>query len=170
MGSPLGNYKGIEILDGDTCLISGFIAIDGAANVIGYAPSVGANPSGPYTMCKGLMNAIGPAGSVKTQPHGTVGVYTFTLDEPWWALLMPFQPTILDGGVVSTLDATIQSNVRNTNTTQAPYSNGLQPGNSTSVTNKQIILTFRSSTGTATDPPVNGGFYVGFLLKRAAKP
>src|SRR5215472_3504051 len=100
----------VKHLERDVQLIAGFIALDGSSNVIGVAPPLAPPGSGPYTLCKGLTKAIGTAGAVVTQPHTSTGLYTFTLDEAWTALLGA-RVILLDPGAVALPTPTVTANV-----------------------------------------------------------
>jgi hypothetical protein len=165
MGNPLATGF-VKTLEHDVQLVEGFIAIDGAANVIGLAPTAAPVGAGPYTLCKGLSNAIGIAGAVVTQPRQSAGFYQFTLDEPWQALL-DGQATLYDQGAVVQLIPSVKANVRN-NTT-GPRA-GVDPGTETGLGASRIVqVRFRHpTTGALTDLAANTGFWLRLMLKRTA--
>lgn len=159
MGNPLGTQAD-KSLEGESFCISAFIALDGSSNVIGFAPT-GApfSLAGPFTRAKGLQKAIGPAGAIVTQPHLSAGVYSFTLDEPWWSGTEAWVQQI-DPGAVASLNAYIDANV--TSGTGLGYFPGQEPA----LAAQTIRVRFRSTTGVLTDPTASTGFYMGLKLKR----
>lgn len=160
MGNPLG-YQADKSLEGESVTVSAFIALDGSSNVIGFAPT--ATPptaAGPYTRAKGLQNAIGPAGSIKTQPHTGTGVYSFTLDEPWQGAIEAWVQQN-DQGAVASLAVYVDVNA-GPNT-----SGGAFPGNNPAIAAQTVRVRFRnSSTGALADPVASTGFWLGLKLKR----
>src|SRR5271170_6798967 len=167
MGNPLGNYKGIQTLEHDVTEIQGFIALDGSSNVIGTLPTNAAPGTGFYTRLLGLQRAIGIAGAIKTQPHQSAGLYYFTLDEAWNALL-DWSVEMYDQGAVAQLTPSVIANVRaNVN---GPYAGNL-PGTNTGLTNPAIQIVqvrFRIAAGTLTDPVASTGFWMKLKLMRTA--
>jgi hypothetical protein len=144
--------------------ILGFVALDGASNVVGYAPTTpgAAVATTSYTRIKGAQKAIGPAGGVLLQPHTATGTYLFTLDEPWIALLAPWAQ-LIDQGAVGSLTPYFDANV--TNQTSGI---GALPGNNSALGVATIRLRWRNNAGTLTDPVASTGFWVGFTLQRSA--
>ena len=160
MGNPFSN-RADGSLENESLAISCYIALDGAANVIGYAPT--ASPAtlvGPYTRAKGAQKAIGPAGGVITQPHTAAGTYIFNLDEPWFAATEAWVQ-LVDQGAVAGLSWYIDANV-GPNTL-----GGAWPGNNPALAAQTVRIRFRSaSAGALTDPVASTGFYFGLKLKR----
>lgn len=166
MGNPFAT-NGIKTLEHDVQDISGFIAIDGAKNVIGKIPVLAAPGAGPYSRCKGLDKAIGMAGAVVTQPYISTGLYRFTLDEPWIGLIGA-EVTLLDQGAVAIPTWTIKANVR---ATQTAADAGRVPGTDPTIAIQTIELRFRlASSGALTDIAVSTGFWLRLLLLRSAVP
>jgi hypothetical protein len=164
MGNPLASIQ-FKHLEHDVQLLSGFIALDGASNVIGQAPVSAPVGAGPYSLCKGLMKSVGIAGAVVTQPHQSTGLYQFTLDEPWMALLWA-HVTLFDPGAAALPVATVRANVRG-NTT-GPRA-GVDPGTETTLLAQTVYVRFRTpATGALIDPAVSTGFWLNLLLKRTA--
>lgn len=170
MASPLGS-RTIEHLEHETCVINAFIALDSASNVIGIAPTASgaATLTGPYTLGKGLTNAIGPAAgalgsTVLNQPHTTTGTYVFTLDEPWIALLNA-DVMQTDPGAVNQIEAYVDANVTNQTTNI-----GAAPGNNSALAVRTVRIRFRGTTGSLTDPTVSTGFWLQLWLKRSGCP
>lgn len=162
----------IKHLEHDVQLIAGFIAIDGSSNVIGTAPTAASTPvgAGPYSLCKGLLGNVGPAGAVVYQPHTATGVYTFVLDKAWYALLAA-DITLLDPGAVALPGWTVTANVRASTATgpNGGRPNGADPGTSAAIAAQNVIVRFRTvATGAAVDPTVSTGFWIKLLLKRTA--
>lgn len=175
MGDYLGDYRGTQILEKDVMELFGFIALDGSSNVVGIAPTAtppAAQSSGPYayTRFKGLTGSIGVAGAVVTQPHQSAGLYYFTLDKPWEALL-DASLTFYDQGAVTGLQWSVTANVRANTSDPAPIS-GVFPGTNTNLsstpTNQVIIVRFRTSAagGALTDPVASTGWWMKLNLKR----
>jgi hypothetical protein len=160
MGNPITN-RADGSFENESVSISAYIALDGAANVIGFMPT--ATPPtavGPYSRLKGAQNALGPAGAIKTQPHLSAGVYSFTLDEPWFAGTEAWVQ-LVDQGAVAGLSWYIDANV-GPNTL-----GGAWPGNNPALTPQTVRIRFRSAAaGTLTDPVVSTAFYWGIKLKR----
>lgn len=162
MGSPFtsqvfGHYEH------DVSEILGFVALDGSANVVGFAPTTagGIVPTTSYTRIKGAQKAIGPAGGVLLQPHTATGTYLFTLDEQWIALLSPWAQ-LIDQGAVAPLSPYFDANV--TNQTAGI---GNLPGNNPALGVGTVRLRWRNTSGTLTDPVVSTGFWIGFTLMRS---
>lgn len=165
MGNNSGGAANLVHLEHDVTLVQGFIAIDGAHNVIGQAPVVAPIGSGPYSQCKGLLNAVGIAGAVVTQPYQSTGFYQFTLDAPWMALLN-WNVELLDQGAVAQPSWGMKANVRG-NTTSADA--GVQPGTDPTIAAQTIQLKFRTgSSGALVDLTVSTGFWIQLWLKRSA--
>lgn len=161
MGNQLGAANVVHLEHGCT-LIEGFIALDGSSNVIGIAPTAAPPGAGPYTVCKGLTSALGVAGAVVNQPHISTGLYEFTLDQPFMALLNA-DVTLLDAGAVAYPNSTFKANVR-ANTT-GPRA-GIDPGTDPTLTPLTIYLRFRTaSSGALADPPASSGFWLQLFLK-----
>lgn len=154
----------------DVVEIFGFIALDGSSNVIGQAPTSAPVGAGPYTLCKGLCNAIGIAGAVVTQPHTSTGLYTFTLDEAWMALL-DWDVGMLDQGAVTGVQASCKANVRGTQVTgpNGGRPNGADPGTDPTIAPQNVQIRFRASIagGALVDPQPSTGFWLRLLLKRS---
>ena len=159
MGNPFAN-RADGSLENESISLSGFIALDGASNVIGFAPT--ASPPtlvGPYTRAKGLQKAIGPAGGILTQPHTATGVYLFTLDEPWFAAIEAWVQ-LNDQGAVAQLNYAIDCNVG------PNILGGAWPGNNPALAAQTVRVRFRANAGALTDPQANTGFWIGLKLKR----
>jgi hypothetical protein len=160
MGNVLSN-RADSGLENETLTISCYIALDGSSNVIGYAPT--ASPPGlvgPYTRAYGVQKAIGPAGAIITQPHTSTGLYTFTLDEPWYAAHEAWvQQT--DQGAVASLTPYIDLNVT------ANQLGGAFPGCNPAIAPQTILIHFRAAaSGAPTNPAVNTAFWFGVKLRR----
>lgn len=167
MGNPL-TTNGIGHYEHDVRLLTGFIALDGASNVIGQAPVSAPVGAGPYSLLKGLMKSVGIAGAVVTQPHTSTGLYTFLLDEPWVALL-DWKVSLLDPGAVAIPAATVTANVRGSQTTgpNAGSPNGADPGTDPTIAAQTVQVRFRTvATGALIDPTVSKGFWLSLLMKR----
>lgn len=163
MGNPLSNRADAS-LENESIVVSAFVALDGSSNVIGYAPTNGsATLVGPYSRMKGLQVALGPAGGVITQPHTSTGVYTFTLDSPWFAGLEGWV-NLNDQGAVAQLNAMIDMNVT------ANQLGGALPGANPALAAQTIRIRFRNNAGALTDPVASTGFYWGCKLKRTGTP
>ena len=180
-GSALGTPF-IKHLEHDVSEYFGFIALDplGSGNVVGYAPPSNPVPAaGSYTMMKGLMKAIGPAGSVVTQPYQSPGIYTFTLDEPWMALL-DLSCTLQDMSAASPAFAeatqgylplaySVRANVRN-NSNGPRY--GIDPGTDSGLSFQTFTVYWRATGGdgygTLASPPPGTGWWMRLVLKRTA--
>jgi hypothetical protein len=171
MGAPFSNYSGIATLENEGLELSGFISLDASSNVQGYLPTTsayslaGASNSQPYTRMKGLQKAIGQYGAVVTQPHTATGVYTFTLDDPWFGCLEAWVQ-LIDQGAVSTIAGFVDVNATGT-TGSSSY--GFFPGQNQSLAAQTVRVRFRAASGGAlTDPAASTGFFMGLLLKRTA--
>lgn len=151
-------------LEGDACSINAFIALDGASNVVGYAPTGPGlfNATTPYTRARGMQQKIGQAGAIIVQPHTAAGVYIFTLDEPWVALLNP-GVSMPDQGAVAALSAFVDANV-----TTATSGLGAYPGQNMALAPQTVRVRFRTSAGALTDPVVSTGFWLTLTLKRTS--
>ena len=159
-----GNAQGISL--------SGFVSLDGASNVIGFAPTASplvlAGPGNglPYTRIRGFQNALGPAGAVVTQPHSGVGNYVFTFDEPWVFALEAWVQ-LADQGAVQALNYFVDVNV-------TPYTGntnyGYLPGQVQSLAAQTFRIRFRTNAagGALTDPQPNTGFFLGLKVFRGA--
>ncbi len=150
--------------ENDITLIQGFVALDGAANVVGFQPTAAGAlvATTPYTRLKGAQKSIGPAGAIVLQPHTGVGTYVFTLDEPYFALMSPWAQ-LTDQGAVNAISPFFDANV--TSGTSAAI--GTMPGNNPAITFQTIRLRWRTGAGALVDPVVSTGFWVGFELKRS---
>lgn len=165
MGNPLG-WQADKSIEGESFSVSALIALDGASNVIGYLPTTSPlNLSTIFTRAKGFQRAIGQAGSVITQPHTGVGVYVFTLDEPWFAAIEGWVQQA-DQGAVQQVTAGVDINVTNT-TGSANY--GFFPGQDQTLAAQTIRVRFRTTAagGALTDPPINSKFWLGVKLRRS---
>jgi hypothetical protein len=163
MGNPLVN-RADGSFENESVMLSGYAALDGSSNVIGFQPT--ATPPtlvGPYSRMLGCQKALGPAGGVITQPHLSAGVYSFTLDDPWFAGLEAWLQ-LVDQGAVAQLNYGIDVNVRN------DQLGGALPGCNPAITAKTIRIRFRSNAGTLTDPVASTAFYFGLKLKRTGTP
>jgi hypothetical protein len=163
MGSPWSTPVWTH-LEGDACTINAFIAINGASDVIGYAPTTPGAFSATtlYTRGKGLQTAIGQAGAIKTQPHTGVGIYLFTLDEPWVAMLNSSANSV-DPGAVAVAVPYVDANV-----TTATSGLGAYPGQLMTLSPQTVRVRFRTAAGALADPPANVGFFLCLTLKRTA--
>lgn len=163
-GSLEGSSQGVAL--------SGFVSLDGSSNVIGFAPTnappnlAGPGNNLPYTRMRGFQNALGPAGAIITQPHTSVGVYTFTFDEPWTYALEAWIQQI-DPGAVQSLSAFLDVNC--TNTTGSTLL-GAYPGQNQSLAAQTVRIRFRTNVagGALTDPAANTGFWFGMKVYRGA--
>jgi hypothetical protein len=149
----------------DVVLISGFVALDGSANVLPAKPTNAPPGTGPYTLLKGAQKAIG-AGTIITQPHTGTGIYQFTLDNAYFALLGAWVIS-QDPGATTTIDPFVNANVR-ANTTSPDA--GVQPGTDPTIAAQTVKVSFRIGAGTLTNPPANVGFWLTLLLKRTQVP
>jgi hypothetical protein len=90
MGSPFSTQFTAQ-LEKDILVVDGYAALDGYSDVRGTLPTQSMPVNQSYTRLYGAQNAIGPvlatAPQLFLQPHVSTGIYTFTLDEPWLALL-----------------------------------------------------------------------------------
>ena len=164
MGNPMGSRAQFH-LEHNIYVLSGLIAIDGSSNVIGGIPTATPPGAGPYTVCKGIQKALGPAGGIITQPHTATGTYIFTLDEPWFSLL-DYDVAFLDQGAVAQSSPSLQANVR-ANTTAADA--GQQPGTDPTLTAQTLKFRFRhQTTGALQDPVASTGFWIRVVLKNTA--
>jgi hypothetical protein len=163
MGNPLAN-RADGSLENESIMISGYAALDGSSNVIGYQPTA-TPPSavGPYTRIRGAQKSIGPAGGVITQPHGSTGTYTFSLDDPWYAGLEAWVQ-LVDQGAVAQLNYGIDCNV------SANTLGGALPGTNPAIAAQTVRIRFRNNAGALTDPVANTGFWFGLKLKRTGTP
>ncbi len=161
MGNPLSN-RADGSLENENISISGFIALDGSSNVIGYKPTT-SPPTlvGPYTRALGLQRAIGQAGAVVTQPHTGAGVYVFTLDEPWQGAIEAWVQ-LVDQGAIAQLNYGVDVNAG------ANTLGGANPGNNPALAAQTVRVRFRNNAGTLTDPAASTGFWIGLKLKRTA--
>ena len=160
MGNPFSS-RADGSFENESISLSGYIVLDGSSNVIGYAPT--ATPPtlvGPYTRAKGLQKALGPAGGVINQPHTATGVYTVTLDEPWFAAIEAWVQQV-DQGAVSLLNPGIDCNVG------PNQSGGAWPGNDPTIAPQTVLVRFRTAAGALTNPPANSKFWLGLKLKRS---
>ena len=168
MGNPLGSRVD-GTLEYESFMLSGFIALDGSSNVIGFKPTAtppnlaGPGNNLPYTRCRGLQKAIGPAGGVLTQPHTGTGIYQFTLDEPWFGCLEAWVQ-LMDQGAVAAANYFVDVNA----TSQTGSTNlGFFPGQNQSLPAQTVKVTFRTAAaGALVNPVVNTGFWIGLKLKR----
>jgi hypothetical protein len=163
MGNPMGT-RAIFHLEHNLYVMTGFIALAANSDVIGSIPTATPPGAGPYTSMKGIQKALGVAGSVITQPHMATGVYSFTLDEPWFACYGAWAQPI-DQGAVSTIDPGIDINVRNSTT--APDA-GQVPGTNPAIAAQTVRIRWRTSAGTLADPAASTGFWLTLLLKNTA--
>lgn len=160
MGNPFTN-RADGSFENESVSLSAYVALDGSSNVIGFAP-VSTPPTlvGPYSRLKGAQKSLGPAGGVIVQPHLSAGVYSFTLDEPWFAGTEAWVQ-LVDQGAVAGLSYYIDANV-------GPNTNGgAWPGNNPAIAAQTVRIRFRATaTGTLTDPVASTAFYWGIKLKR----
>lgn len=166
MGNPFATGF-VKHLEHDIQALYAFFALDGSSNVIGQAPTNAPVGTGPYSLCKGMGKALGIAGAVVTQPHTSTGLYTFSLDEPWQALI-GVDLGFFDQGAVQQLTWSCRANVRS-NTT-GPRA-GVDPGTETGLgVNQAVQIRFRTNIagGALTDPAVSTGFWLALILKRTA--
>lgn len=141
--------------------LGGFVALDGSSNVIGFAPTTTIpTVAGPYTRVLGLQKAIGPAGGIIIQPHLSAGVYSFTLDEPWYGCIEAWVQ-LVDQGAVAQLNPAIDVNVGG-NTILGAF-----PGNNPAIAAQTVRVRFRVNAGTLTDPVASTGFFMGLTLVRS---
>lgn len=185
MGNPFATGF-IKHQEHDVELISGFIALDSSSNVLPVCSTATAPGAGPYTLCKGLTNKIGSASPVVNQPHQGVGsgIYIFTLDEPWVALLYAnaciIDPTAANPAEnpaapiqgYAPLNPFFRANVRYNNTSaNVTHPAGVDPGTDSNLTNMTVSLYWRvaaDGNGSCADPPPNSGWWMTLLLKRTA--
>jgi len=162
MGNPFSSQV-LAHLEHDAVQVNGFVALDGSSNVIGYAPTTpgGIVLTNSYTRCKGLQKSLGPAGALLYQPHTGTGLYVFTLDEPWFALL-DGGITFTDQGAVAPLATYIDANVTN-----QTANIGFMPGNEVALGVSTVKCTFRNTSGTLTNPVASTGFWLNLTLMRS---
>ncbi len=168
MGNPLGSRVD-GTLEYESFCLSGFIALDGSSNVIGFKPTAtvpnlaGPGNNLPYTRFRGIQKALGPAGGVITQPHTGTGVYVFTLDEPWFGCLEAWIQ-LADQGAVAAVNYFIDVN---TTGSTGSTNLGFFPGQNQSLAAQTVRVRFRTAAaGTLADPVANTGFWMGLKVKR----
>lgn len=145
--------------------VDGYFALGGADGyeVVAVKPTTvpGALPgSGPYTYAPGLTDAIGT--TIKTQPYTSTGVYTFTIDGgiPAGACLFA-AVTLVDQGATEQLFITVDVNCLTVSDTNR---NNLRPGTNSNLTNKTVVVKFRTHTGTLTNPKY--GFFIHLVFQQ----
>ena len=170
-GNVLGSDHIIH-LEHDVTVLNWFIALDGSSNVLPVAPTNSPAGAGPYTLIKGAGVALG-AGTVVNQPHISTGLYEFTLDQPWAALLN-VSLTLYDQGAVACPVWSARANVRASKLASSAISNpraGVDPGTDTTLIAQTIYIRFRSAaSGNLADPAASTGFWLQIWLKRTFIP
>jgi hypothetical protein len=109
----------------------------------------------------------GAGGAGKT---AVPGVYVFTLDESWFALLGA-NINIQDNGAAFFNSTT--ANVRSTNTDaslQWPGCLNVYPGTTTPFVPQTVVMRFYSATNTPANPSASSAFWVNMQLKRTQEP
>lgn len=166
-GNVLG-AQNIQHLEHDAIVMNWFIALDASSNVLPQAPTNAPAGAGPYTLIKGAGVALG-AGTVVNQPHISTGLYEFTLDQPWGALLN-VSLTLYDQGAVACPVWSARANVRASKAASSAISNpraGVDPGTDNTLTAQTIYIRFRTAaTGNLADPAASTGFWLQIWLKR----
>jgi hypothetical protein len=159
-------------LEHDAIVMNWFIALDASSNVLPIAPTNAPAGAGPYTLAKGCGVSIG-AGTILHQPHISTGLYEFTLDQPWAALLN-ISLTLYDQGAVACPVWSGRANVRASQNASSAISNpraGVDPGTDTTLLAQTIYIRFRTaSTGALVDPAASTGFWLQVWLKRTFIP
>ena len=170
-GNPMGSAN-IVHLEHDVVVMNWYFALDANSKVLPQAPTNAPAGTGPYSLCKGCAVALG-SGTVITQPRISTGLFEFTLDQPWAAVINA-DVMLYDPGAVALPTPTVRANVRASATAASAISNpraGVDPGTETSLLAQTIYVRFRTgSTGTLVDPTASTGFWVQLWLKRTFIP
>lgn len=108
-------------------------------------------------------NYTGTGGAAKT---AVAGVYVFTLDEPWYAL-MGDNISIQDLGAAffNSVTANVRSNTTDTSL-QWPGTLTVFPGTTTVFMPQTVVVRFYSATNTPANPTASSAFWLNLTLKR----
>jgi hypothetical protein len=149
-----GNYEH------DVGVILAFIQLDANSKVAACRPTDGTDVSTTtYTRALGMQKSIGN-GTIVTQPWSSAGVFLFTLDEPWIALVGA-DVQLIDQGAVNAVLPAVDANVTGSTTS------GEFPGNNGNLAVQTVRVRFRSTTGTLTDLIASTGYWLTLFLKRS---
>lgn len=166
MGNVLG-AQNIQHLEHNVIVFNWFIALDASSKVLPCAPSNAPPGAGPYTLAKGAAVSIG-YGTIVKQPWISTGLFEFTLDQPWGALIGA-QVTLYDQGAAACPVASVRANVRSSTSTSSTTVNpraGIDPGTETSLLVQTVYIRFRlAANGTIADLAASTGFWVQLMLK-----
>jgi hypothetical protein len=165
-GEPLG-AQNLQHLEHSVTVLNWFIALDANSKVLPVAPTNAPPGSGPYTLIKGAGVSLG-AGTVITQPRISTGLYEFTLDKAWGALVN-VSLTLYDQGAVAVPVWSVRANVRSSqlagSTTVNPRA-GIDPGTDVTLLPQTIYVRFRTAaTGTLVDVAASTGFWLQLWMK-----